>query len=99
MGLLKPAGPRPKKGPDKRITIRAQLETIAEKTGKRPSRLDGPPCPPELGYVWEWYCSARPIGSLVEIKAWADLYGRTLKPHEITLMRRLASVEERVALS
>jgi len=95
--LLRPAGPRPKKGPDKRITIRAQLEAIAEKTGKRPSRLDGPLCPGELAYVWEWYCSARPVESLVELKAWADLYGRALKPHEITLMRRLAAVENRVA--
>lgn len=97
MGLLKPAGPRPKKGPDKRITIRAQLEAVAEKTGKRPARLDGPPCPPELAYLWEWYCSARPIESLAELKAWADLYGRKLKPHEITLLRRLAAVEARVA--
>jgi len=95
--LLKPSGPRPKKGPDKRITIRAQLEAIAEKTGKRPARLEGPPCPPELSYLWEWYCSARPIESLAELKAWADLYGRKLKPHEITLLRRLASLEDRVA--
>ncbi|WP_312910926.1 phage tail assembly chaperone [Stutzerimonas nitrititolerans] len=95
--MLKPSGPRPKKGPDKRITIRAQLEAIAEKTGKRPARLEGPPCPPELSYLWEWYCSARPIESLAELKAWADLYGRKLKPHEITLLRRLASLEDRVA--
>jgi len=97
LGLLKPAGPRPKKGPDKRITIRAQLEAVAEKTGKRPARLDGPACPVELAYLWEWYCSARPIESLAELKAWADLYGRRLKPYEITLMRRLAAVEGRVA--
>lgn len=94
---MKPAGPRPKKGPDKRITVRAQLEAIAEKTGKRPGRLDGPPCPPELEYLWEWYCSARPIESLSDLKAWADLYGHTLKPHEIMLLRRLAAVEYRVA--
>lgn len=97
MGLLKPAGPRPKKGPDKRITIRAQLEAMAKKTGKRPARLDGPPLPDEVAYIWQWYCSARPIDSLAELKAWADLHGRRLKPHEIDLMRRLAMVEEKVA--
>ena len=47
--------------------------------------------------MWEWYCSARPIESLAELKAWADLYGRKLKPNEITLLRRLAAVEDRVA--
>ena len=95
--MLKPAGPRPKKGPDKRITVRAQLEAIAEKTGKRPGRLDGPPCPPELAYVWEWYCSARPFESMAELKAWADLYGVSLRPYEINLLRRLAAAECRVA--
>lgn len=99
LGLLKPAGPRPKKGPDKRITIRAQLEAMAKKTGKRPARLDGPPLPDEIAYIWQWYCSARPIDSLAELKAWADMSGRTLKSYEIELMRSLASVEERVALS
>ena len=97
MGLLKPAGPKPKKGPDKRITIRAQLEAIAKKTGKRPARLDGPPLPAEIAYIWQWYCSARPIDSLAELKAWTDLHGRRLKDYEIDLMRRLASIEERVA--
>lgn len=96
--MLKPAGPRPKKGPDKRITVRAQLEAIAEKTGKRPGRLDGPPCPPELAYVWEWYCSARPFESMAELKAWADLYGMDLRPYEIDLLRRLAAVEHKVAM-
>lgn len=96
--MLKPAGPRPKKGPDKRITIRAQLEAIAEKTGKRPSRLDGPECPEQLAYIWEWYCSARPVESIAELRAWADLYERKLKPYEITLMRRLASSESRIAM-
>lgn len=70
---------------------------MAEKTGKRPARLDGPPCPDELAYVWEWYCSARPIGSLADIKAWSELYGHRLLPFEVTLLRRLAAVEDRVA--
>lgn len=75
----------------------AQLLAIAETTGKRPARLDGPQCPEELAYLWEWYSSARPLDGLADLKAWADLYGRKLKPYEITLMRRLASVEARVA--
>lgn len=70
---------------------------MVKKTGKRPARLDGPPCPEELAYIWQWYCSARPIDSLAELKAWAELHGRKLLPHEIDLMRRLVSIEEKVA--
>lgn len=72
---------------------------MVKKTGKRPARLDGPPCPEELAYIWQWYCSARPIDSLAELKAWAELHGRKLKYFEIDLMRRLAAAEERVAAS
>ncbi|WP_172828665.1 hypothetical protein [Halopseudomonas litoralis] len=50
-----------------------------------------------MGKTWQWYCSARPIDSLVELKARADLHGRRLLPHEIDIMRRLASVEAKVA--
>ena len=70
---------------------------MAKKTGKRPARLDGPACPEELAYIWQWYCSARPIDSLVELKAWADLHGRRLLPHEIDLMRALSATEAMVA--
>lgn len=70
---------------------------MAEKTGKRPARLDGPPLPDEIAYIWQWYCSARPIDSLAELKAWADLHGRRLLPHEIDLMRALSATEAAVA--
>lgn len=70
---------------------------MAKKTGKRPARLDGPALPDEIAYIWQWYCSARPIDSLAELKAWADLHGRRLLPHEIDLMRALSATEARVA--
>ena len=70
---------------------------MAKKTGKRPARLDGPALPDEVAYIWQWYCSARPIDSLAELKAWADLHGRRLLPHEIDLMRALSATEAMVA--
>lgn len=95
--MLKPEGKPPKKGPDRRPTRRQALEAIERKTGRRPAALNGPDCPVELLYVWEWYCSARPIDSLAELQAWAQLHGRRLLGWEVDLLRRLARVEERVA--
>jgi hypothetical protein len=87
--LLKP-------GPDG-VSVQMKLESVWEKTGKRPSALDGPEMPFQASHVWSYFREIsedrtsggmRPSSlSWQDIKAWMDLTGITLEPLEIRLLR------------
>lgn len=69
----------------------------------RPAELDGPSCPDELAYLWDWYCElAAARGSngwglnpicYAEIAAWAALTGRDPSPFEVGCIARLDRAE------
>lgn len=61
--------------------------------GRRPSRLDGPPLPPDGAHIWEWFgeldaargsngFSPNPI-SYQDVSAWVDLTGTITRPTEV----------------
>lgn len=77
------------------------LESVARQTGKRPAALDGPPCPPELDYLWRWFWELHggrtlsPMGpsraTWLDLLAWQELTGRRLRPWELRLVMALGA--------
>jgi len=67
---------------------RDHLESVERQTGHRPAQLDGPACPDELGYLWEWWqeiqsaCSGDGI-TYADIVGWSALHHLDLTRFEI----------------
>lgn len=60
-------------------------------SGKAPKELaNQPPCPIELGYLWDWFKETGTECSNEGLLAWAQLTGRQLQPYEIQLLRWMA---------
>jgi hypothetical protein len=84
------------------VTIREKLESISEKTGKRPDSLDGPEMPDGTEYIWRWFLelsSSRgsngfgpmPI-TFSDIHAWMAITGSMPRKDEIDLIREMDRV-------
>jgi len=71
--------------------LREHLQAAYRQTGRKPADLDGPPCPPELAYVWSWFCQlsngrtrgmgASPI-TWLDFDAWSRVTGVGLTAFE-----------------
>ena len=80
-------------------TLQEHLDAAERQTGISPPGLDGPDCPPEAWYLWEWYIALgnarggngfglNPIG-FTEIAAWSALTGCRPTPFEVGCLRAL----------
>lgn len=69
-------------------------------TGRRPPQLDGPECPADLHYVWQWFVelsqrrtrgmSATPL-TWLEFDGWQRLARITLSAFELDCLKALDS--------
>lgn len=81
-------------------TGREVLEALAEKWGRPPAELIGPPLPCAAEHVWSWFCDlscGRTAGMALNpitweaLSAWAAFRGVTLQQWEIDALRALDS--------
>lgn len=74
-------------------TVRSQLESVWQQTGKRPAELVDNELPMAIAHVWDWFVeltrtrrygmsAPEPI-SYQEMAAWAELTGREPTPFEV----------------
>lgn len=64
---------------------------MQRQTGKKPKALDIPPCPPELRYLWLYWCDIHgpELLSYTELQAWSALNQVLLTPFDVGVIRRL----------
>lgn len=81
------------------VSVGEKLAHIEATTGRRPAELDGPPVPPQVTHILEWFfelSSARTGNGFgpnpltwTDFDAWARLMNRVVRPWEIEMLRAL----------
>ena len=71
--------------------------SVWRQTGRKPRKLETPPIPEELAYLWGHYCSIKrgqPL-SWQEVKAWSEMTGNPLRGWEAETIMRIESAVQR----
>lgn len=66
------------------------MKQVEKTTGRKFNQ--GPECPVELFYLWEWFAELyqfEPL-SFQEIKAWSDLTGKNIRSWEAVLISNVS---------
>lgn len=71
--------------------------SVWRQTGRKPRKLETPPIPEELAYLWGYYCAIKRGQPLTwqEVKAWSDMTGIPLRGWEAETIMRIESAVQR----
>ena len=80
------------------MTLREALKRVWAATDKQPEGLKGlPTCPPELYYIWVYFCELCSTGTPTysEIDSWSRVTNRSVTSFEVQVIMKLSQLRSR----